>query len=144
MASVLRHDADETLERSSTFYASRRGMRGSMSHRRRTKLETCERYIQYLRERGDVDVDRQGFVSSVQQHFESLPTRYALDVDTSGTNILRHMDLLEQARKYPASVAFMVREIELLYPRHNQMVQLEAPVFAADSTTTVTVRDSLH
>lgn len=70
-------------------------------------------------------MDNEEFVKSIEQHFEALPTRYALDVNLNGTEILKHKQLLEQARQYPESVAFVVRDVELLYPKLMELAQLE-------------------
>jgi len=134
MASVLRHADESFNSEGAPLHALRRGMTHPEPQRPRTKKDICERYLQYLRERTDFDMDNPEFVRSIQQHFDSLPTRYALDVNLTGTEILKHKQLLEQARQYPESVAFVVRDIELLYPRLVELHQLERPSYVTPHT----------
>lgn len=117
MAKIAPHEGDHTLSRNIASYSIRQGTKGLMSLSQRTKRDACQRYLQYLRDKTDVDIEQQGFIEALQQHFASLPTRYALDVHLGGTEILRHKQLLEQARTYPDTVAFVVREIEVILPR---------------------------
>lgn len=87
--------------------------------RKRTKQEVCEEFITKLRERGDVEVDTPGLLASVQQHFAKLPTRYALDVNIDGLDVLSHKRLLEEARADPTTVSFAVRPVEIAMARHS-------------------------
>lgn len=93
----------------------RQSMRASM--RKRTKMDLCEKFITSLKEREDVDVDEPGFAEGVRDHFKLLPTRYALDVNIQGLDVLNHKRLLEEARGNPESLAFQVRQVEVLMPR---------------------------
>jgi len=77
MASVLRHADESFNSEGAPLHALRRGMTHPEPQRQRTKKDICERYLQYLRERTDFDMDNPEFVRSIQQHFDSLPTRYA-------------------------------------------------------------------
>ena len=52
----------------------------AMLARKRTKLEVVDTFLRTMVERG-VDVSQPGFAAGIRQHFETLPTRYALDVD---------------------------------------------------------------
>lgn len=99
--------------------APRRGLSSALrsSLRKRTKHELCETFLARLRESREVDVDEAGFVDSVREHFQLLPTRYALDVNLASLDILNHRNLLQEARQNPDSVAFQVRQVEVLLPR---------------------------
>ena len=121
MASVLRQDAsvgDERLTSPRQTLDALHRMTAEASRRHRnTKRDICERYINFLRERTIVDVDAPDFVQSLEQHFFTLPTRYALDVNLRGTEVLKHKELLERARQYPDACAFVVRDVQVFYPR---------------------------
>ena len=45
------------------------------SRSRATKLEVAEAFIGNLRTRANIDVDQPGFIESIKDHFESLPSR---------------------------------------------------------------------
>lgn len=85
--------------------------------RKKTKQDVCNAFLIKLQERGDVDVGAHGFVDSVCAHFDKLPTRYALDVNTDSLDVLNHKRLLEEARGDPSSVSFHVRPVEVLLSR---------------------------
>lgn len=85
--------------------------------RRRDKAAIASAYVERLRERGDVDVDAPGFTESITQHFERLPTRYAMDVNIDSLDPLSHRRLLEEARLDPSTVSFAVRPVEILVPK---------------------------
>lgn len=89
----------------------------SIAVRKRTKREVCDNFICNLRERGDVAVDAPGFAESVYRHFETLPTRYALDINIDGLDVLNHKRLLEEARGDPSAVSFAVRPVEVVVPK---------------------------
>lgn len=93
----------------------RQTMRASM--RKRTKMDVCEKFIASLKEREKADVDEPGFAEGVREHFKLLPTRYALDVNIESLDVLNHKRLLEEARGNPESLAFQVRQVEVLMPR---------------------------
>ena len=50
------------------------------SLRKRSKLDVCDAFLARLREKGSLELDDFAFIEGVQQHFRSLPSRYALDV----------------------------------------------------------------
>eukprot|EP00210_Caulerpa_lentillifera_P001441 g1383.t1 len=87
------------------------------SSRKRMKRDIFERYLKYLREHTTIDINKDGFIESLRKHFELLPSRYLVDVNLYGTEILDHQQLLDRARSYPQSVAFRVRDVEAFYPK---------------------------
>lgn len=87
------------------------------SSRKRIKRDIFERYLRYLRDHTSIDLAQEGFVDSLRKHFELLPSRYFVDVNLYGTEILEHQELLQCARQTPQSVAFKVRDVEAFYPR---------------------------
>lgn len=87
------------------------------SSKKRTKRDVFERYLQYLREHTNINVDDEGFIQSLRKHFELLPSRYFVDVNLFGIEILEHKELLERARSNPQSVAFWIRDVEAYYPK---------------------------
>lgn len=91
-------------------------MSQSVPFRKRTKNEVYNEFIDRLVGRGDVDVHSPGFTDSLKQHFERLPTRYALDVNTDTLDVLSHQRLLEEARADPSTVSFAVRGVEVVKP----------------------------
>jgi len=96
------------------------GSKSLMSFRKRTKTDVCEKFLLNLRESAEAAADEPGFVESVKRHFELLPTRYALDVNTRGLEVLNHKRLLEEARANSDSVAFQVRKVEVILPRSRE------------------------
>lgn len=88
--------------------------REGFAPRRRTKQEVSDAFIARLQARGDVDVSAPGFVESICQHFERLPTRYALDINLDSLDVLSHKRLLDEARADPVTVSFAVRPVEVL------------------------------
>ncbi|GMH40072.1 hypothetical protein BSKO_07976 [Bryopsis sp. KO-2023] len=115
---LLNSQAGNERLRSESANACRPGMSATarLSIRKRTKTDVCEKFIDGLRERTDVDVDEPNFVEGIREHFKLLPTRYALDVNIQGLDVLNHKKLLEEARKNPESVAFQVRPVEVFLP----------------------------
>lgn len=83
---------------------------------RRSKAEVCEFFLNKLRERQDVVVTPE-LTNAVVQHFNRLPTRYALDVNTESLDVLSHKRLLDEARADPTTVSFAVRPVEIVMPR---------------------------
>ncbi|KIZ01398.1 Serine/threonine-protein kinase CTR1 [Monoraphidium neglectum] len=81
---------------------------------RRSKQGVAEAFLQRLHEKGDVELTEH-LVETVCQHFERLPTRYALDVNIESLDVLSHKRLLEEARADPATVSFAVRPVEVLH-----------------------------
>ncbi|GIL50268.1 hypothetical protein Vafri_6477 [Volvox africanus] len=96
------------------------------SGRKRTKGDVCEALIGRLQERGDVAVDADLLIG-VRKHFESLPTRYALDVNVDGLDVLSHKRLLDEARADPTTVSFAVRPVEILVQRAESSWAHELP-----------------
>lgn len=89
-----------------------------MPAKRPGKHEVCEAFITQLRQRGDIEVEAPGLLNSIREHFSRLPTRYALDVNIDGLDILSHKRLLEEARADPSTVSFAVRPVEIAMSRH--------------------------
>lgn len=87
-------------------------------NKRRTKQDCCDGFLEQLRERGDIDIGAAGFIEGICQHFERLPTRYALDVNTDSLDVLSHKRLLDEARLDPTTVSFAVRSVEVLHSRY--------------------------
>lgn len=105
-----------------------------------TKQEVAESFIANLRARRDIDVDQNGFIQAIKDHFESLPSRYdsfiatfspssplkitafpplfphryALDVNISTLDVLNHKRLLDSARADPSAVSFQVRPVDVV------------------------------
>ncbi len=86
--------------------------------RKRTKADVCEAFLAKIAERGDVELDP-GLVDGIRQHFERLPTRYALDVNVEGLDVLSHKRLLDEARADPTTVSFAVRPVEIVAPKES-------------------------
>lgn len=98
--------------------------------RRRSKQEVCDAFIARLTERGDIDIGATGFIEGVCSHFERLPTRYALDVNTDSLDVLSHKRLLDEARLDPTTVSFAVRSVEVLHSRARDISDgLPSPAF---------------
>ena len=111
---------NSTLNNFTTFCPQNTGSR------KKTKQDCINSFLIKLQERGDVDIGAHGFVDSVCTHFDSLPTRYALDVNTDSLDVLNHKRLLEEARGDPSSVSFHVRPVEVLLSK-----QFEGSVLAS-------------
>ena len=47
------------------------------SRTKATKQEVAEVFLANLRARGDIHLDEEGFVESIKEHFEGLPSRQA-------------------------------------------------------------------
>jgi hypothetical protein len=89
---------------------------GTQQIKRRSKQEIAEAFIFRLRERKSIDLEAPGFIEGIKQHFQLLPTRYALDVNTSGLDVLNHKRLLDSARADPSAVSFQVRPVDVSIP----------------------------
>lgn len=90
----------------------------------------CDQFLARLQERGDIDIGAPGFIESICQHFERLPTRYALDVNTDSLDVLSHKRLLDEARLDPTTVSFAVRSVEVLHSRPRESSDgLPSPAF---------------
>ncbi|KAG2485770.1 hypothetical protein HYH03_015484 [Edaphochlamys debaryana] len=93
------------------------------SSRKRTKVDVCEAFLANLQTRGDVELDA-ALVEGIRQHFDRLPTRYALDVNVDGLDVLSHKRLLDEARADPTTVSFAVRPVEIVGPRADSPQEL--------------------
>lgn len=103
---------------------------GTGMSRRRTKQEQCDAFIARLQERGDIDIGAAGFIEGICQHFEKLPTRYALDVNIDSLDVLSHKRLLDEARLDPTTISFAVRSVEVLHSRPRESSDgLPSPAF---------------
>ncbi|EFJ44386.1 hypothetical protein VOLCADRAFT_64912 [Volvox carteri f. nagariensis] len=96
------------------------------SGRKRTKGDVCEAFLGRLAERGDVELDAV-LLEGIRQHFDSLPTRYALDVNVDGLDVLSHKRLLDEARADPTTVSFAVRPVEIVAQRAESALLHELP-----------------
>ena len=68
--------------------------------RRASKSEILEAFLANLRQRGNIDLEAPGVVDGIRQHFNELPTRYALDVNISTLDVLNH-------KRWAAAVGFL-------------------------------------
>ncbi|CAK0783692.1 hypothetical protein CVIRNUC_006891 [Coccomyxa viridis] len=101
---------------------------------KRTKQEICAAFIARLRERKSLDVTPE-VIEGIKQHFASLPTRYALDVNISSLDILNHHRLLQSARNDPAAVSFQVRSVDVaIVPGYNSSGSDRRPSFGGLDT----------
>ena len=82
--------------------------------RKRSKSEVCEAFLQRLRERHSFDLDLAGVIEGIQEHFQQLPSRYALDVNINSLDVLNHKRLLDSARADPSAVSFQVRPVDVV------------------------------
>ena len=107
---------------------------------KRTKQEICAAFIARLRERKSLDVTPE-VIEGIKQHFASLPTRYALDVNISSLDILNHHRLLQSARNDPAAVSFQVRSVDVaIVPGYNSSGSDRRPSFGGLDTLLSEVR----
>jgi len=83
---------------------------------RATKMEVCEHFLEHLKRRADLGLTS-AELSELRQHFRSLPTRYALDVNTEGLDVLNHKRLLDCARDDDGAVSFQVRTVDVTVGR---------------------------
>jgi hypothetical protein len=98
----------------------------TMLARKKTKLEVFQAYSKKLSERGDIDISASGFLESLRDHFNRLPTRYALDVNIDSLDVLSHKRLLEEARSDPTAVSFAIRPVEVVVSRLRESSQSPA------------------
>ena len=73
----------------------------------------ADAFLQRLRERRTVDVDAPGVVEGIRSHFQMLPSRYAMDINLDGLDVLNHLNLLKSARADPSAVSFQVRSVSI-------------------------------
>jgi hypothetical protein len=109
------------------------------SHRRRSKQEVCDAFVARLSERGDIDCRAPGFLETIQQHFDRLPSRYAIDVNTDTLDVLSHKRLLDEARLDPAAVSFAVRPVDVVLAKYEPVSTdvLHSPSFEVCSNFTL-------
>lgn len=100
----------------STRRNSMDGGSSSPTHQRhRVKQEVCAKVLERLREVGHEAVNNPKFVEELQAHFNRLPTRYALDVNTErAEDVLTHKRLMEEGAAPENGLAFHVRPVHLL------------------------------
>lgn len=91
--------------------ANRRREQNSRSNARADALES---FLASLRAKNMIDVDQPGFVESMREHFELLPSRYATNVNTTSLDVLNHKRLLDSARSDPSAVSFQVRSVDVM------------------------------
>lgn len=58
--------------------------------RKATRNEILDAFIGNLRHRGSIDLEATGVLPGIREHFQRLPTRYALDVNISTLDVLNH------------------------------------------------------
>lgn len=85
--------------------------------RRTSRNDIVEVFISNLRSRGTIDLDAPGIMGGIRDHFQRLPTRYALDVNIATLDVLNHKRLLDSARLDPSAVSFQVRPVDVIIGR---------------------------
>ncbi|BBN18135.1 protein MpMAPKKK20 [Marchantia polymorpha subsp. ruderalis] len=84
-------------------------------NRHPVKSEVCAEVLKRLAEAGAEAVAAPGFAEDLQAHFNRLPTRYALDVNTErAEDVLTHKNLLHLAETPENRPAFHVRPVHVL------------------------------
>lgn len=104
------------------------GQSSSHQYRKKTKAEVCAAFIDKLRERRNLDLTPQ-LLEGVEQHFQLLPSRYALDVNISSLDVLNHKRLLDSARADPSAVSFQVRPVDVVSAASNKAAIDQRPSF---------------
>lgn len=61
-------------------------------------------------------------LQGIREHFNSLPSRYAYDVNIESLDVLNHKKLLDAARSDPATISFSVRPVNILLPAMGQPI----------------------
>ena len=75
----------------------------------------AEAFLANIRNRGtQLDLESPGVAEGIRQHFQELPTRYALDVNIHSLDVLNHKRLLDSARADPSAVSFQVRPVDVV------------------------------
>ncbi|KAG6552390.1 hypothetical protein Mapa_006244 [Marchantia paleacea] len=83
-------------------------------NRHPVKSEVCAEVLKRLAEAGAEAVAAPGFAEDLQAHFNRLPTRYALDVNTErAEDVLTHKNLLHLAETPENRPAFHVRPVHV-------------------------------
>lgn len=99
-------------------------------HRKKTKQEVCDAFLASLQHQQQhaAELEDPRFLESIRQHFSRLPSRYALDVNTEGLDVLTHKRLLDEARSDPSTVSFAVRPVEVVLGKHRDMDGCGSPI----------------
>lgn len=99
-------------------------------HRKKTKQEVCDAFLASLQHQQQhaAELEDPRFLESIRQHFSRLPSRYALDVNTEGLDVLTHKRLLDEARSDPSTVSFAVRPVEVVMGKHRDMDGCGSPI----------------
>eukprot|EP00798_Chlamydomonas_sp_ICE-L_P004277 gene4277-14388_t len=107
----------------------------SSTLRSQTKKDICALYVEHLVARGGLDVESPGFIEGIKQHFDSLPTRYALDVNVDNLDVLSHKRLLDEARADTSVVSFSIRPVAFIVQGRDEYdergMSLPVPAFGS-------------
>ncbi|XP_051132708.1 serine/threonine-protein kinase STY46-like [Andrographis paniculata] len=94
---------------------SRREGESSKSRHRRKKLEVYNEVLRRLKEADHPESREPGFDDQLWAHFNRLPTRYAIDVNSErAEDVLTHKKLLHLARVPANRPAFEVRLVQIV------------------------------
>lgn len=108
----------------------------SLRSKKPSKTDVCQDFIQKLRDRRGIELEAPGVIEGIQQHFQQLPTRYALDVNIGSLDVLNHKRLLDSARQDPSAVSFQVRPVDVAPGLHGSANMDKRPSFGnLDSLT---------
>ena len=113
------------------------------SSTRSTKKDVCDQFLEQLGRRGDISVSSIE-AEELRKHFKSLPTRYALDVNTDGLDVLNHKRLLDFARADPGAVSFQVRTVDVTVQVTRSDNDTIAPSLSGSSSNFSEVKDLDH
>lgn len=81
------------------------------------KLDVCKGVLRILRQNGHPVVQEPGFAEALQAHFNSLPTRYSVDVNIErAEDVLNHKVLLSKAQVPENRPVFSVRAVHVFNP----------------------------
>ena len=117
----------------------------SLRSKKPSKADVCQDFIQKLRDRRGIELEAPGVIESIQQHFQQLPTRYALDVNIGSLDVLNHKRLLDSARQDPSAVSFQVRPVDVAPGLHGSANMDKRPSFGnLDLLTEVCPGSSCH
>lgn len=82
--------------------------------RPRSRQDVFAEFLSVARARGlleEAQLEDSTFVQNLYDHFEKLPRRYALNVNTNSLDVLQHKRLLDEVRKDNASILFQFRPV---------------------------------
>ncbi|XP_024543267.1 serine/threonine-protein kinase STY46 isoform X1 [Selaginella moellendorffii] len=86
----------------------------AFSLHRATKAEVCQEIVKRLQAENHEALEDPGFLEELQAHFNRLPTRYALDVNTErAEDVLMHKRLLQLAENPDIRPVFHVRIVQV-------------------------------